>query len=350
MLKITQKFINELYSKQDINYEKFQGYIGTIIRYGDQQDAEALYSVFIQDPLAYEKTQLIEPIMRLGDNYLAQTLYEFSIVDNDLTEEVPYEVLHALGYMGLEQVAPVLIKYVLESELWDTCTVACLGLVHLSIEKYQQELKNRLEQSINKSLFNEFLPIFSFRLYDDTFVERLYEWGDKHASIDCNAGLILGIALYGKEQKETIKNIIWSSNWQAHDMGTGTGKWTYQAMGYVGLTFEELIDDMKRFLVEITSNRELEYRLDVLHFLLTFNLTYFSKDIKFTNTDHDNIELLYKLLYSSNNEGTDESILECLKKRFDQDEQFSIIESYERLEIQMSMQIRFEVEREQLLF
>lgn len=350
MLKITEKFINELHLTKDINYEKFQGYINTIIRYGNQEDAEALYSTFIQDPLKYENGRLIEPIMRLGDIHLAHVLYEFSIVDNDLTEEAPYEVLHALGYMGVEQVTPVLIKYALESELWSTCKFACLGLAHLSVEKYQQQLKDRLEQSINKPLFDEFLPLLSFRLYDDTFVEHLYEWGDKHASIDCNAGLILGIALYGKEQKETIKNIIWSSNWQAHDMGTGTGKWTYQAMGHVDLTFEELIGDMKRFLVEIESDRELEYRLDVLHFLLTFNLTYFSKGIKFANTNHENIEILYTLLYSSSNENTDDSMFKYIKERFDRDEQFSIIESYKRLELQMEMYILFEVEREHLLF
>lgn len=350
MLKITEKCINELQSKKDINYEKFQGYINTMIRYGNQEDAEALYSIFIQDPLTYENGRLLEPIMRLGDRHLAQALYKFSIIDNDLTEEAPYEVLHALGYMGVEQVTPVLIKYALESELWSTCTFACLGLAHLTVEKYQQQLKDRLEQSINKSLFDEFLPILSFRLYDDTIVEHLYEWGDKYASTDCNAGLILGIALYGKEQKETIKNIIWSSNWQAHDMGTGTGVYTYQAMGHVGLTFEELIGDMKRFLIEIKSARELEYRLDVLHFLLTFNLTYFSKDIKFAKTNHENIEMLYTLLYSSSNENTDDSIFKCIKERFDRGEQFSIIESYERLKQQMEMYILFEVEREHLLF
>lgn len=350
MLKITQKFINELHSTKDINYKKFQGYIDTIIRYGNQEDAEALYSKFIQDPSTYEMGRLIEPIMRLGDKNIAQSLYEFSIVDNDLTEEVSYEVLHALGYMGVEQAIPVLIKYVLESELWSTCAFACLGLIHLSIKTYQQELKDKLEQSINKPLFDEFLPIFSFRLYDNTFVERLYEWGDKHASIDCNAGLLLGIALYGKEQKETIKNIIWSSNWQAHDTGTGTGRYTYQAMGHVGLTFEELIGDLKRFLVEIKSDRELEYCLDVLHFLLTFKLTYFSKDIRFANSNHENIELLYTLLYSSDDKNIDASIFKHLKERFDRDEQFSIIESYERLKLQMEMYIGFEVEREHLLF
>ncbi|MGV7117451.1 hypothetical protein [Paenibacillus kyungheensis] len=114
MLNITQKFINELKSKQDINYEKFQGYICTIMRYGNQEDAKALYNVFIQDPLHYDKQQLLEPIMRLGDSNLAQALYEFSIVDNDLTEEVPYEVLHALGYMGVTEAIPVLINYALK--------------------------------------------------------------------------------------------------------------------------------------------------------------------------------------------------------------------------------------------
>lgn len=347
MLNITQKFINELKSKQDINYEKFQGYIGTIIRYGNQEDAKALYNVFIQDPLHYDKQQLLEPIMRLGDSNLAQALYEFSIVDNDLIEEVPYEVLHALGYMGVTEAIPVLIKYALK---WTTCKLACLGLVHLSVEKYQQELKDRLEQLINQPLFDEFLPILSFRLYDDTFAERLYEWGDQYASIDSNAGLILGIALYGQKQKEKIKNIIWSSNWQAHNMGTGTGIWTYQAMGYVSLTFEELISDMKQFLVGIESDRELEYRLDVLYFLLTCKLNYFFKNIKFTNSNHEKIESLYTFFYSSSNEDIDDSIFKSIKKRFNRDEKFSIIESYERLKLQMEMYIHFEVEREHFLF
>ncbi|MGV7117450.1 hypothetical protein [Paenibacillus kyungheensis] len=231
-----------------------------------------------------------------------------------------------------------------------TCKLACLGLVHLSVEKYQQELKDRLEQLINQPLFDEFLPILSFRLYDDAFAERLYEWGDQYASIDSNAGLILGIALYGQKQKEKIKNIIWSSNWQAHDMGTGTGIWTYQAMGYVSLTFEELISDMKQFLVEIESDRELEYRLDVLYFLLTCKLNYFFKNIKFANSNHEKIESLYTLFYSSSNEDIDDSIFKSIKKRFNRDEQFSIIESYERLKLQMEMYIHFEVEREHFLF
>lgn len=64
-----------------------------------------------------------------------------------------------------------------------------------------------MEKVYGQPLFPEFLPALSFTFADEQIVPRLLAWGER-ASTDCNAGLILGISMFGSTQKKQIKSIV----------------------------------------------------------------------------------------------------------------------------------------------
>lgn len=55
-------------------------------------------------------------------------------------------------------------------------------------------MKTEIRKDQGKSLFREMLPILCHKTGNDEWIPQLYEWGKK-ASVDCNGGIDLGIAL-----------------------------------------------------------------------------------------------------------------------------------------------------------
>jgi hypothetical protein len=65
---------------------------------------------------------------------------------------------------------------------------------------------------LNQNIFPEFLPALICKLPEKEIeLEQLYQWGEKFASTDCNAGIILGFSLCGDEGKIYFKKALLES-------------------------------------------------------------------------------------------------------------------------------------------
>lgn len=246
--------------------------------------------------------------MRCGDVTLAQDMYERYVRNQASPEHIPDGVLYALGYLGYVEAAADLVALV-NGPYGAVSVDACLGLVHLPCEPYREKLAAELEKALDQNLFNEFLPLLSFKCTTEDMIPRLVHWGEQHASVDCNAGIIAGIALFGEGQKDTIRSILWNPFWEAHGTATGSCVWSYFAMQHVGLTFRELVQDIKSNDASKEDVQALEYRLDVLCEMLELKLSYTARPIRFARSNEESFGQLYSDLFSWSNEHHDDSIV-----------------------------------------
>uniref|UniRef100_A0AAE9L5Z0 Uncharacterized protein n=1 Tax=Paenibacillus polymyxa TaxID=1406 RepID=A0AAE9L5Z0_PAEPO len=246
--------------------------------------------------------------MRCGDVTLAQDMYERYVRNQASPEHIPDGVLYALGYLGCVEAAADLVALV-NGPYGAVSVDACLGLVHLSCEPYREKLAAELENALDQNLFNEFLPLLSSKCTTEDMIPRLVHWGEQHASVDCNAGIIAGIALFGEGQKDTIRSILWNPFWEAHGTATGSCVWSYFAMQHVGLTFRELVQDIKSYDASKEDVQALEYRLEVLHEMLELKLSYTARPIRFARSNEEPFGQLYSDLFSWSNEHHDDSII-----------------------------------------
>lgn len=246
--------------------------------------------------------------MRCGDVTLAQDMYERYVRNQASPEHIPDGVLYVLGYLGYVEAAVDLVALV-NGPYGAMSVDACLGLVHLPCEPYREQLAAELEKALNQNLFNEFLPLLSFKCTTEDMIPRLVHWGEQHASVDCNAGIIAGIALFGEGQKDTIRSILWNPFWEAHGTATGSCVWSYFAMQHVGLTFRELIQDIKSYDASKEDVQALEYRLDVLYEMLELKLSYTARPIRFARSNEESFGQLYSDLFSWSNEHHDDSMI-----------------------------------------
>ncbi|MEJ8307088.1 hypothetical protein [Saccharibacillus sacchari] len=292
----TQKLIKQMTADQRPDRIIIEAYMNVIVKHGDIEDAKALFELWTALPEDYTNELLLRGIGAHGDAGLAQRLYAYSIERGVLKTGLPDETLLTLGYMGVEAATEQLLQMVSIND-WHVSANACLGLLHLSCASYEEEIREMLKASFGEALFKEFLPALAHKVADRSIVPELFEWGEKTASVDCNAGLILGIACFGAEEKETIRRILWSPNWEAHGKGTGTGYWSCIAMQHVGLTFAEMVEDVKKLGEQAGAERDLEYRLDVLETLMVHRLTHSYNPIRFMKNSEETTIEWYKALF-----------------------------------------------------
>ncbi|MEU5096368.1 hypothetical protein [Streptomyces sp. NPDC020996] len=214
--------------------------VHVVLRYGSGADAEALLPVFLDAPA--QRDHLVPVFARHGDLAMADRLLEASIEAGRLREDVPPEVLHAVGYLGCESAERILWEHV--EGLYHASRSACLGLLHLSCRGLRTEIAEALEHHAGASLFPEFLPALATKTGDPSWPARLVEWGEDGASTDCNGGLFLGIALHGDAARADFVKALWSPRWEANGGGTGSDRWAYAGARVLGLGMPELYADL----------------------------------------------------------------------------------------------------------
>ncbi|MCE5168741.1 hypothetical protein LQV63_05370 [Paenibacillus profundus] len=345
MIQITQKLIHLNRHNNRLDAGIVSAYADIIAKYGSIDDAIALAQWFLESPADFNGS-LLYPIMKHGNEKLAKELHNNCFYHNELREGIPDDILHVLGYLGFTDCTEQLISY-MEADDWGLSMSACMGLLHLPCDPYKDLIKSKLEKWVGQSLFHEFLPALSFKCAAPEIVPRLADWGEHAASTDCNAGIILGIALFGTGQKDVLKHILWSPNWEAHGTGTGTCIWSYVSMQHVGLTFKELIGDIKHAPVFMEDRTELDYRLDVLYEMLSLKLTYHKQPIRFACQNNESIREIYQDLFSWPTPHKDESIIGLIIDHFGL--QNSLLEKYYELRNRFELKIDHEIELEHLL-
>lgn len=295
-ISATQKLIKQMTADQRPDWIIIEAYMNVIVKHGGIEDAKALFELWMVLPEDYTNELLLRGIGVHGDAELAQRLYAYSMERGELKTGLPDETLLTLGYMGVEAATEELLQMVPIND-WYVSANACLGLLHLSCAFCKEEIRGMLKASFGKGLFKEFLPVLAHKVADRSIVPELFEWGETTASVDCNAGLILGIACFGAEEKEFIRRIIWSPNWEAHGTATGTCYWTCIAMQHVGLTFAEMVEDVKQIGEQAGAEQDLEYRLNVLETLMVHRLTHSYNPIRFMKNSEETTIEWYKALF-----------------------------------------------------
>jgi len=346
LIPTTKRLIDLIKSSPNIDSSIVSSYTNVIGKYGGLEDAIGLFKLFIEAPSHYNRILLLQPIMKHGDLQLAQEIYDYCFYQKELREGMPCEVLHVLGYLGYTKCIETLVSHI-TSDNWHIAKNASLGLLHLPCNDYESQIKSILDCSFGKSLFEEFIPALSYKISSRSMVSRLFEWGDRSASTDCNAGIILGIALFGTDHKYIIKNILWNQNWEAHGRGTGTCIWSYIAMQHVELTFRELIQDIKIFQNEVISKMDLRYRLDVLSELLECKLTFNNQPIRFTLTNNESTVDIYRDLFDWSNEDKDDSIIGIISNTLEQE--VELLNKYYHLREKLEMKIEHSIEVDHLM-
>ncbi|MFE2533593.1 hypothetical protein [Streptomyces sp. NPDC059371] len=212
-----------------------------VLRHGGSADAEALLPLFVSAPAAHEA--LVPVFARHGDRRLAARLLEATVDGGRLREDVPSGVLHVVGRLGYTPATSLLWEHV--DGLHEVSRDACLGLLHLPCEELRGAIAETLEKHEGSALFPEFLPALAPKTEDPAWLERLVAWGENNASVDCNGGLILGIALHGGPARAVFSRLLWDSRWEACGSGTGSALWTYAGTRVLGLGLPELYADLR---------------------------------------------------------------------------------------------------------
>lgn len=212
-----------------------------VLRHGGSADAEALLPLFLSAPAAHEA--LVPVLARHGDRRLAERLLEATVDGGRLRDGVPSGVLHAVGRLGYTPATPLLWEHVGDSHY--VSRDACLGLLHLPCEELRDTIAETLEKHEGAALFPEFLPVLAPKTQDPAWLDRLVAWGENHASVDCNGGLILGISLYGDPARTAFTRLLWDARWEACGTSTGSALWTYAGTRVLGLGLPQLYADLR---------------------------------------------------------------------------------------------------------
>ncbi|WP_313994513.1 hypothetical protein [Xanthocytophaga flava] len=279
MLAITQELIQQLQTPARHDYHHIEFYCDVIGTYGDASDADALVTFFLKKPFADNRESVLVPIATLGNASIAKRIADVCLDGLQLKAEVATEVLQCLGAMQYEPAKNVLMHYITNSDYHWEVQQACLGLMCFEdLTPYKETIEQEISKCMGKNLFSEFVPMLACRTDNSSLKDALYQLGNTTASTDCNAGIILGIALY--EDKPLFKRILWDNHWEAAGSGTGTIQWTLTAMRLLSVSFSELFADLL-VLMENTSDvihnwKPFQLFLDLLeaHVMLSYSATW----------------------------------------------------------------------------
>ena len=209
---------------------------------GGPVDAEALPPVLLADPAA--NGDLIDPIARHGDAAMVRRLYERFVDGDRLVDGADPHLLWAFGWAGLEEARPMLFRHACEPN-WDTAPAAVDGLVHLSPDGMEDQVRAAVETCVGRSLFAEYLPALAGWIGDAGLLDRfLVDDGKAELpSTDCLAGVILGVGLLGPAGRQRLHDLFWANHYPMiwGDQPDATGR----AMRMTGLGVADLAAELR---------------------------------------------------------------------------------------------------------
>lgn len=310
MIKATAELLRQHRSGERIEY--CNPLIDVVSQFGSREDSEALLDIFIQT----QHHELLEPVSRYGDSEIARKLFEASISEGKLKEDYPSETLLALSYLGHPELESILMGYfasIHEVDMdWDFHRAVCLGLLNYPCTGYEDLILRQIEQCLDKSLFPEFIPALAIKTNDPDIAGRIYHHGNTLASSDANAGIVLGLALYGDKHTDLFRSIIWNERWEAGETGTGTAWYTTMGMSYLKITIKELYQDILADVEAGIDERVIKDKLWVMHGLLHMKLSGWGSPmywIRCIEPLGESFTSIYRELFKWRNPDRDDSIV-----------------------------------------
>lgn len=247
--------------------------VRTILRYGSGADAAALLPAFLADPEG--RAHLLPVLGEHGDATVAEALFAACFDDGWLRPGVPEDVLHVIGYLGYEPATPLLWRHGGLDANYAVQTAAFHGLIHLSCTALADEIDAALTRHHFRNLFPEFLPALAPKTGDPSWPAKLYEWGSRGngfgfpgASTDCNAGLLLGLALSGEAGRGFFERALWNPYWETYSGSTGTVRSAYAGIRVMGMDAATLHAAMHTYLAGTEDVRDRANAVLVLTNLL----------------------------------------------------------------------------------
>jgi hypothetical protein len=239
MLRATQR-VNAIISSGK-NSIQLQPLLDLICRFGSLADAEALFSLFIK----YKQTDLLQPMMLLGNDDLAQQLFKQAVAKDQLNKTYPPDTLLALSYLRHRDTEAILVNYFKQAFAleWDLHKAICLGLLNYTCENYTSEILKVVEQCLNISLFPDFIPLLAIKIDHTEVIPQLIDHARNTASPACNRGILLTMALSGQAYREAFKSAIRFPGWSApfyqhHEQLITLG------MHYLNISLIEIYEDL----------------------------------------------------------------------------------------------------------
>lgn len=207
---------------------------------GGAEDAEALLPLLLADPAA--NAGLVDPVARHGDRAMIERLFDRFVADGRLVEGAPEALLWAFGRAGLERARSMLFRYACEPN-WDAAPAAVDGLVHLSADGLEEQVRAAVGTCVGKSLFAEYLPALAGWIGDADLIDRFLVDDHTSPSTDCMSGVVLGVGLLGAAGREKLHTLFWRDQypmiWGDATVATGC------AMRMTGLGVAELAAELR---------------------------------------------------------------------------------------------------------
>ena len=209
---------------------------GVVADHGDHDDAATIFNrtLAAPDPLH------CAPLMALGTRAMGERLLRTFIEGGRLREGTPDELLHVLGYLGVEEAEPVLWTAAVSSGDHYLSMSACLGLLHLPCTGREVAIADAIRGCMGRNLFPEFLPVLACKTNEPSLAEAMVESGATVASTDCNGGLLLGLALLGA--RDAFERALFDPRWEAVGTATGTRRYAFAGVRVLGLSLIRLHD------------------------------------------------------------------------------------------------------------
>ncbi len=322
------------YLKTDApDYAIVSSYVYTIRRLGTQEDVSTLMEYYHQNPTTNHVGYILTLLYDFGTLSDAKELWKHSFKNGVLKSGHPEEVLHILGYLGLEESRDVLLRYALNSNDHSLNQNAVLGLIHLDCSNHQSELNKEIEGCYGKSLFSEFSPSLVCKVSDQyDILSHFYKLGSSIVSTDCNGGIVLAFSLCGDTGKDFFWRVLWDENWECLGGGTGTDYWTYIAMQNLGISFLDLYNIIR----ETKTKGALEYRLKVFKSLIRYRIIDAPHPIQFIKTSRVSFLDLYKILYGWVDKYISDNIMDLARK-------VNLDSDFYRLKILLEFKVREEM-------
>lgn len=211
-----------------------------VSRRGGAGDAEALSPLLLADPVA--NADLLDPVARHGDKAVLERLFDRVVRNGRLVDGAPADLLWAFGRAGLEQARPVLFAHACEPD-WVAAPAAVDGLVHLSPDGLEDQVRAAVGACAGKALFPEYLPALAGWIGDADLLDRfLVDDGRAELpSTDCVAGVILGVGLLGPVGRQRLHDLFWADHYPTiwSDAPEATGRaMRMTGLGVAGLAAE----------------------------------------------------------------------------------------------------------------
>lgn len=246
MLNVTQQLIST-YRQSRADYYLQQAMVNTILQLGSQDDAKRLLSLYLEDIFDLDRQLLLPIFYRLGDSHFAEIIYQKLLSYNDYEQHLKdswSDVLQGLGRFQYEPIKDFLAKIVFTENYQRDYYLhksATLALLNFDCHAYHAQIAEQIKHFQNQGLFPEFFPALISKLPNATdYLPMLFDWGEKYASTDCIAGIILAFSLCGKQGKDYFLQAIVSPSWEATLNSKGTGAYTHQGLNNLSISLTDL--------------------------------------------------------------------------------------------------------------